>query len=146
MNCVYAHGSHKAETAEDRLCVVEGHQIVGSDVAGIIWWHCVRQRNGGTTNRYLGAISPISRYVRELESRLTQVQEMRCCVCARWTQCREAREWREENTPGGREVREFLWRSLKGVEMRTKKRMKVRQWETGTLDRCCRRRCWAGGM
>ena len=72
--CIHVHG--KIVFAENLLCMDEVHQGVGRDVAVIVQCHCVWLRDGGrTTNRYLGAISPMSRYVRELEARLMKDQK-----------------------------------------------------------------------
>ena len=93
----------------------EIHQGVGVEGAGIIEWSLCLIGNGSrTANRYLGVVSPRSRYVRELERRWMQETEgvgVVCAVC--WMRCREVRELREENTPGGIDVMLLSLRELK---------------------------------
>ena len=67
--------------SEDGLGMAEGHKAVGLEVSGIVEWHCVRFCMCETTNRLVGVVSHMQRYVREL---------------------------REENTPDGREMRLLL--------------------------------------
>ena len=62
--CTQRH--HKAGIVEDRLRVVEIYQVVVLEVSGIVEWHCARLGDGRSTNRFFGATSPRSRYVREL--------------------------------------------------------------------------------
>ena len=73
--------------SEDGLGMAEGHKAVGLEVSGIVEWHCVRFCMCGTTNRLVGVVSHMQRYVREL---------------------------REENTPDGREMRLLPLKMLVG--------------------------------
>ena len=72
--CTQIH--RKVGIVEDGLGMDEIHQVVVLEVSGIVEWYCIRLGDGRTTNRFLGAASPRSRYVRELESSLMHEQGM----------------------------------------------------------------------
>ena len=68
----------------------------------------------GTTNSVAGAISPISRYLREFEPRLLEEQRECRALGASWMGHSKERELRGENTPGGREARRLALKEMAG--------------------------------
>ena len=116
MDCAHTHGHLEGGIVEDRLCMVEGHQVVGLEVAGSCGVGlCVIGDGGGVDNKqrlwgYLTHVEICEGVGIEIDARTGGMWE---CGCV-WDGmgCRVMRELREENTQDGREVRWLLLRLL----------------------------------